>query len=86
MPLFVGIHDIHEESCEYFDNHELKDVFFAPIREVFCFFPMCELIGFLAITDGPEMMNFFFMLNHDSVYLLVFHHILLKMRITFSRL
>jgi hypothetical protein len=36
----LGIDDVHKESCDKFDDYKLKNILFAAIGEVFCFFPM----------------------------------------------
>jgi hypothetical protein len=81
--VLVGIDHVHEESGEYFDDQELKDVLLTPIGKIFSLFPVGELVGLLAVSKWPEMVDFFFMLNHDGVDLSVFHHILPKMIFTF---
>ena len=69
--LFIWIYDVHEQSCEDFDYYKLEDIFFATISKVLGFFPMRELIGFLAVSERPEVMYFLLVVNHDSVDLFV---------------
>lgn len=74
--LLVRIYDVHQQSCEHFDYYKLKDILFATISKVLGFFPVCQLIRFLAITKWPEVMNLLLVLNHDSIDLFVLHKIL----------
>ena len=81
----VGVDDVEEEGGAELDNQELEHIFFAPIGEVLGFLPVGQLVGFLAVVEGEKMVDFFLVLNHDQINLLILHDILDYGGFTFSR-
>ena len=76
IQLFIPIHNIHQERSRQLHNQKLQHILLAPISEVFSLFPMSQLVGFLAVVEGEEMVNLFLVVNHDDVDFLVLDTVL----------
>ena len=81
----VGVDNVHEQRGQHLHHHELHHVLLAPVCEVLGLLPVGELVGFLAVSEGPEVVHFLLVLDHYHVHLFVLHYVLTRASGTRSR-
>jgi hypothetical protein len=72
----IGIDQVHEEGGKDLDNQKLHYPLLASIGKILRLLPVRELIWFLAVAKGPEVMHFLLVRDHDRIDFFVFHYIL----------
>jgi hypothetical protein len=81
----VGIYYVHKQRGSHLYNNELQHVLLTPICKILRLLPVGKLVGFLAVTERPEVVNLLLILYHYSVNLLVLHYVLASQGSTLSR-
>jgi hypothetical protein len=79
----VGIYDVHEQCGEHLHDKKLHHPLLTAIREVFSLFPVRQLVGLLAVVEGPKVVHFFLVSDHDGIDFFILHYILNKQVRTF---
>lgn len=72
----VGVYDVHEQRGEHLHDKKLHDPLLTAIREVFSFFPVRQLVGLLAVVEGPKVVHFFLVGDHDGIDFFILDYIL----------
>ena len=73
MATYLSHNQITEEMLHH---QKLQNVLFASISKILGFLPASELIGFLAVVEGPEVRDLLLVGDHDCVEFAVLEFIL----------